>query len=307
MRVSSDHETPKVRVGYLETEVTKAPNWHGLVTLDLLFNNLTTGLFVVSAVGELARPGLIGPVARLAYSIALALLLADLLCLVLDLGNPTRFHHMLRVFKPTSPMSLGAWSLAAYSLPLALIVALDLLGWLGRLPSSAGVGIARKVILALGLLPAFGSAIYKGVLFSTSSQPGWKDARWLGAYLVNSALMYGAGGLYALALATGREAALATRWSFIALVASNFVFLGLLAVDLYPALARVRDRGGLSGLVALAVGVGVLAPLGFLLLSDGPLAASAALAGLVLGGLAGRHAIVMLPHVARHASANSPS
>ena len=32
---------------------------------------------------------------------------------------------------------------------------------------------------------------YKGVLFSTSSQPGWKDARWLGGYLINSALVLG--------------------------------------------------------------------------------------------------------------------
>ena len=45
--------------------------------------------------------------------------------LVLDLGDPLRFHHMLRVFKPSSPMSLGTWSLAAYSLPLTLIVAIE--------------------------------------------------------------------------------------------------------------------------------------------------------------------------------------
>ena len=44
--------------------------------------------------------------------------------LVLDLGDPLRFHHMLRVFKPSSPMSLGTWSLTVYSLPLTLIVAM---------------------------------------------------------------------------------------------------------------------------------------------------------------------------------------
>ena len=31
----------------------------------------------------------------------------DLLFLVLDLGDPLRFHYMLRVFKPSAPMSLG--------------------------------------------------------------------------------------------------------------------------------------------------------------------------------------------------------
>ncbi|QEH31740.1 Polysulfide reductase, NrfD [Aquisphaera giovannonii] len=305
MTTLGDREPTKAHSGYLGAEVTKAPDWHGLVTLDLLLNNLTTGLFLAAAVGELARPALIGPVARLAYPIALVALLADLLCLVVDLGNPTRFHHMLRVFKPTSPMSLGVWSLTAYSLPLTLVVAIDLLGWLGLLPSSGGVGLARGAILALGLLPAFGSAIYKGVLFSTSSQPGWKDARWLGAYLVSSALMYGAGGLYALAILAGLEAAGPLRWAFAALVATNLVPLGLLAAGLHPALARVHHRGGLYRLGALAAGVGVLGPLALVLASGGEPAAWAALGGLVLGGLAWRHAIVMLPHGAPH-GAGSP-
>ena len=97
----------------------------------MLFNNLTTGLFLVAAVGELARRGVLGGRDRLAYPVALVLLLADLLCLVLDLGDPLRFHHMLRVFKPSSPMSLGTWCLTAYSLPLTSIVAIDLVRALG--------------------------------------------------------------------------------------------------------------------------------------------------------------------------------
>ena len=35
--------------------------------------------------------------------------------LVADLGRPERFHHMLRVAKPTSPMSVGTWILAPYA------------------------------------------------------------------------------------------------------------------------------------------------------------------------------------------------
>ena len=99
-------------------DVTKAPPWHGLVAWDLLFNNLTTGLFLIAALGELASPALLTPVAKVAYPLALVLLLVDLVCLVLDLGDPLRFHHMLRVFKPSSPMSLGTWCLTIYSFPL---------------------------------------------------------------------------------------------------------------------------------------------------------------------------------------------
>src|ERR1700686_409828 len=63
--------------GYANGPVTKAPNWHGLVAWDLLLNNLTTGLFLVSAAGELAAPAVFTSVARVAYPVALVLLLAD--------------------------------------------------------------------------------------------------------------------------------------------------------------------------------------------------------------------------------------
>ena len=100
-------------VGYESRPVTKPPNWHGLVTLDMVLNNLSTGLFLVAAVGELLDPVAFRPLAPLVYPLALLFLLGDLVCLVLDLGDPKRFHHMLRVWKPSSPMSLGTWVLSA--------------------------------------------------------------------------------------------------------------------------------------------------------------------------------------------------
>jgi formate-dependent nitrite reductase membrane component NrfD len=122
---------PLKEPGYAASEVTKLPNWHGLVAWDLLFNNLATGLFMVAAISELALPAGLGSLARAAYPLALVLLLTDLLLLVLDLGDPLRFHHMLRVFKPYSPMSFGTWSLTLFSMVLSLIVAIDLLGMIG--------------------------------------------------------------------------------------------------------------------------------------------------------------------------------
>jgi len=43
--------------------------------------------------------------------------------LVYDLGRPSRFHHMLRVFRPTSPMNMGVWILSSVS-PSAIAAAL---------------------------------------------------------------------------------------------------------------------------------------------------------------------------------------
>src|ERR1700729_1634831 len=104
--------------GYANMPVTKVPGWHGIIAWDALLNGMATGLFLAAAVSELAAPAVFTRVAKVAYPIALVLLLVDLGLLVLDLGDPLRFHHMLRVFKPSSPMSLGTWCLTIFSLPL---------------------------------------------------------------------------------------------------------------------------------------------------------------------------------------------
>jgi hypothetical protein len=45
--------------------------------------------------------------------------------------------------------------------------------------------------VVLGSIPALGPAVYKGALLSTDAKPGWRDARRLGGYLTNSALLLG--------------------------------------------------------------------------------------------------------------------
>src|SRR4051794_30336688 len=113
--------------GYAQQEPVKAAPWHGLVAWDMFFNGLTTGVFLVAALGELVSPELFTPVARFAYPVALVFLIADLTMLVLDLGDKWRFHHMLRLFKPESPMSVGVWSLTVYALPLTVATVFSLL------------------------------------------------------------------------------------------------------------------------------------------------------------------------------------
>ena len=104
-----------IHAGCADREVVKTPGWHSLVVWDVFFNGLTTGLFLVAALAELVLPTQFKSICLYAYPVALMLLLIDLVLLVLDLGDPWRFHHMLRVFKPSSPMSLGTWCLTIYS------------------------------------------------------------------------------------------------------------------------------------------------------------------------------------------------
>src|SRR5271170_5815613 len=117
--------------GYDNMPVTKVPGWHGIIGWDALLNGMATGLFLAAAISELAAPAVFMRVAKVAYPVALVLLLVDLGLLVLDMGDPLRFPHMLRVFKPGSPLSLGTWCLTIFSLPLTAAAALSLLAEVG--------------------------------------------------------------------------------------------------------------------------------------------------------------------------------
>jgi len=251
--------------GYTNMPMTKVPGWYGMIAWDALLNGMATGLFMAAAVSELAAPAVFTPVAKVAYPVALVLLLVDLTMLVFDLGDPLRFHHMLRVFKPHSPMSVGTWCLTIFSLPLTAAAGLSVLAELGL-----DFEWARILAVILGLLPAFGSAAYKGVLLSTNAQPGWKDARWLGGYLTNSALLMGCAELLVLSALMDQTQAIAVlRSALIVLLVLNLIPLGLLFANLQPTHARLYTRGQQWRVGMLIFVAGVLIPMGLTLLNGG--------------------------------------
>ncbi len=88
--------------------------------------------------------------------------------LISDLGRPERFYKMLRVFKPTSPMSVGTWVLSFFGPATGLAVAHDLLGVFPRL------GRLSEAISAVLGLPL---ATYTAVLIADTSVPVWHEAR----------------------------------------------------------------------------------------------------------------------------------
>ena len=278
--------------GYANMPVTKVPGWFGTIAWDALFNGMATGLFMAAAVSELAAPAIFTPVAKVAYPVALVLLLVDLGLLVLDLGDPLRFHHMLRVFKPHSPMSVGTWCLTIFSLPLTVAAALSVLAEFGF-----DFEWARILAVVLGLLPAFGSAAYKGVLLSTNAQPGWKDARWLGGYLTNSALLMGCGELLVLSALIGHmQAVVILRTAFSVLLVLNLIPLALLFANLQPAHARLYSREQQWRVGVLIFAAGTLLPLGLTLFNGGLLFIFAAVIFLLLQSWFVRFVYVKIPH-----------
>jgi hypothetical protein len=145
-------------------------------------------------------------------------------------------------------------------------------------------------------LPALAVAVYKGVLFSTSSQPGWKDARWLGAYLTNSTIVLGCGELLVLSIVMGQEGAvMALRPALALLLVLNFVTTILLFIDVHGALAQTRTRRELFWLSVLVVGPGLALPLCLMAVTSSWISVVAVMS-LALGAVVVRHEIVLLPH-----------
>src|SRR6202161_4506330 len=277
--------------GYANIPITKVPSWEGMIAWDVLLNGMATGLFMAAAVSELAAPAVFTSVAKVAYPVALVLLLVDLVLLVFDLGDALRFHHMLRVFKPGSPMSVGTWCLTIFSLPLTAAAALSLL-------AEIGIDFERARILAVivGLLPGFGAAAYKGVLLSTNAQPGWKDARWLGGYLTNSALLIGCAELLVLSALMGKTQATAIlRTAVIVLLVLNVIPLGLLFANLRPAHALLYTRKQQWRVGAL-IAAGALTPLILMLLNGQLLFLLVAVIVLLVESWLVRFVYVKIPH-----------
>ncbi len=222
---------------YADQAITKLPNWEGATAWDIWFNNLSIGTFLVASVGALLSPANFALLTRYAYPLALLLLIIDLLLLVSDLGDPLRFHHMLRVFKLSSPMSFGTWSLSAYGVLLGIASVVAVLNW----PLFAGLQTALadaqmwnlidgfgRVAAIIAIIPAVGGILYKGVLFSITSQPGGKDARWFGGYITNSAILLGCAVVLSLAVIDGQGAVARLRIAMLALLMVDAILLWVL-------------------------------------------------------------------------------
>jgi formate-dependent nitrite reductase membrane component NrfD len=106
--------------------------------------------------------------ARRAAWLNLAAIGVSPLLLISDLGRPERFLNMLRVFKPTSPMSVGTWILSASGAASTVAAASRAIGVLPRTGRAAEAAAA-----ALGPF----LSTYTAVLVADTAIPAWHEAR----------------------------------------------------------------------------------------------------------------------------------
>lgn len=149
---------------YYGRPVLHEPTWTARDIGSYLFLGGLAGASSLLGAGAHAtrRPAL-ARTAKLGAAGAIGLSLA---ALVHDLGRPARFVNMLRVVKPTSPMSMGSWLLFGYA-PLAAGAALC--DATGRLPRTGALATTAAAALGPGV------AAYTAVLIADTAVPAWHD------------------------------------------------------------------------------------------------------------------------------------
>jgi formate-dependent nitrite reductase membrane component NrfD len=149
---------------YYGRPIVKRPVWKPEIPFYFFFGGLAGASANLAAAATFAgRPRL----ARRAWAGAFVGVTVSPVLLIRDLGQPKRFLYMLRMVKVTSPMSLGAWLLAANG---------------GATTLAAGLNVLRP--RRRGGLPEVGAALlgaplatYTAALITNSAIPAWSEAR----------------------------------------------------------------------------------------------------------------------------------
>ena len=150
---------------YYGRPILKEPVWKPEVGWYLFTGGLAGASASLSLAARLSGNR---SLARTSSLVAAAAVNVSPLLLIMDLGRPERFLNMLRVFKPTSPMSVGSWLLAATGTAQSAATTCELLDVLPRLGGGAQ--------LCSGLLGP-GLATYTAALLADTAVPIWHEAR----------------------------------------------------------------------------------------------------------------------------------
>jgi hypothetical protein len=230
---------------YYGRPILKEPVWKP----EIPFYFFTGGLGGASAaLALLAEQRGNDVLARRAWLCALAGVGASPALLISDLGRPSRFLNMLRVFKVTSPMSVGSWLLSASGVATTVAAAH---AWTPYVPAPAG-RVARVAAAALGM-PL---TTYTAALVANTAVPVWHEARPTLPFVFAASGATSAGA--AAVLATPPDHAAPARRLALGGAAATAVTMELMTSRLGRDLAEPYRTGAAGTLkrVAMALSVG---------------------------------------------------
>jgi len=150
---------------YYGRPIVKEPVWQPEIPWYFVTGGIAGGCSVLHGVAKVTGNE---KLARRSLLIGAAMEIVSPVLLVSDLGRPERFLHMLRVFKVTSPMSVGSWILFVSGGATTTAAVLDVLDRLKPVKA-----LAELVSLATG--PPL--ATYTGALLANTAIPVWSEAR----------------------------------------------------------------------------------------------------------------------------------
>jgi hypothetical protein len=238
---------------YYGRQILKTPTWKSPDVPIYLFLGGLGGASAVLAEGAAVtgRPAL-ERVARVTAAGSAAL---GTVALIHDLGRPERFLSMLRVLKPTSPLSVGSFILAPFASLSTAAAASHVTGRLPRLGRVAGVGAA-----ALG--PPL--ATYTAALLANTAVPAWHEAHRELPFVFGGSALAAAGGLGMLltpADESGPALGMAVGGAVLETAATELMTsrLGMVAEPFQRGrsgrLMKAQRRLTVAGLVLAALGV----------------------------------------------------
>lgn len=171
----------------LAEHFARPPVWGVWILLYFFFAGLAGGAYVLATLIRL-RGG--NGSARIGYLLAFPCVLVCPIFLTVDLGQPTRFWHMMvdttpgalgLNFNSATPMSLGVWALLIFGF-------FAFVSFLVNLGRSSGGGVLGLLFALIGSLFGLFVAGYTGVLLSVSNQPVWSDTPVLGGLFLASGM-----------------------------------------------------------------------------------------------------------------------
>jgi formate-dependent nitrite reductase membrane component NrfD len=196
-----DPQVQPAEPSYYDIPMLKQPVWKWEIATYFFLGGVSAGAYVLGRAADRAGGEKYCDVARMAAYVAMGALIPCPPLLIKDLGDPKRFHHMLRVWKPSTPMNFGTWSIVAYSGMAAYEAIRQYLSDRQRaLPTAERAKLLKlmnngTLLLlhdAAGVPFSIIVAGYTGVLLSCTSNPLWCKNPYLGPLFSASAIATGA-------------------------------------------------------------------------------------------------------------------
>lgn len=182
------------RQGYEDVPILKPPVWGWEIACYFFVEGVSAGIYTLGTVADLVGVRRYRNTVTYSRLLALTSMMPAPALLIMDLGRPERFHHMLRVFKPRSPMNLGTWALTGYAFFTTLRAVLSVANRLPRVPLLSAVlkMIPERLFSAAGLPFAITMLSYPGVLLESTSIPVWTQTPFLAPLIAASSMSSGA-------------------------------------------------------------------------------------------------------------------